>query len=207
MAIYKRGDVYWYKFVFKGERIQESARTGSREAARQIEAAHRVRLARGEAGIHEQQTAPMLTEFAPRFEAHIETECAEKPATVKFYQSKLRRLLADPVLSGLRLDAIDKAVIDDYKRRRRRQASRYGRPLSPASVNRELATLRRLMRVAQEWNELARIPKIKLLDGERNREFVLSHSLEPQYLASTPQPLTARHARQVRLHRNPKGEI
>jgi hypothetical protein len=53
MAIYKRGDVYWYEFVFRGERIRDSSHTGNKEAARQIEAAHRVRLARGEAGIKE----------------------------------------------------------------------------------------------------------------------------------------------------------
>jgi excisionase family DNA binding protein len=28
MAIYKRGGVYWYEFVFKGERIREESRGG-----------------------------------------------------------------------------------------------------------------------------------------------------------------------------------
>jgi len=77
------------------------------------------------------------------------TLCAEKPATVGFYQEKLRRLLEDSTLAGARLDAIDESVIDGYKQRRTRQASRYGTPLSPASVNRELATLRRLLRLAR----------------------------------------------------------
>jgi hypothetical protein len=30
MAIYKRGETYWYEFQFKGERIQESAKTGNK---------------------------------------------------------------------------------------------------------------------------------------------------------------------------------
>ena len=156
MAIYKRGDVYWYEFRFNGERIQESSQTGNKEAARQIA---------------------------------IVTLCAEKPATVSFYKEKLRRLLADRRLSGARLNAIDEAVIDGYKQRRTRQVSRYGRPLSPASVNRELATLRRLLRLAQEWKVLDRVPRIRLLRGERNREFVLSHKLQPKYLEAVPQPL------------------
>jgi len=189
MAIYKRGDTYWYEFQFNGQRIQESAQTGNKDAARQIEAAHRVRLAKGEAGIVERPPAPTLADFAPRFESAIVTLCAEKPATVGFYQEKLRRLLADRQLSGARLNTIDEAVIDSYKQRRTRQASRYGRPLSPASVNRELATLRRLLRLAQEWKVLDRVPRIRLLRGERNREFVLSHRLEPAYLGATPQPL------------------
>jgi len=189
MALYKRGDVYWYEFRFNGQRIQQSAQTRNKEAARQIEAAHRVRLAKGEAGILERPAAPTLKEFGPRFESAIVTLCAEKPATVNFYQKEMRRLLADRQLAAARLDAIDEGMIDGYKQRRTRQLSRFGRPLSPASVNRELATLRRLLRLGQEWKVLDRVPRIRLLRGERNREFVLSHRLEPKYLEAAPQPL------------------
>jgi integrase len=189
VSIYKRGDTYWYEFEFNGERIRQSAQIGNKDVARQIEAAHRVRLAKGDADIHERPPVPTLKEFGPRFESAIVTLCAEKPATVSFYKEKLRRLLEDKKLAGTRLNDIDEAVIQGYKQRRTRQASRYGRPLSPASVNRELATLRRLLRLAQEWKILDRVPRIRLLPGERNREFVLSHSLQPKYLAAVPQPL------------------
>src|SRR5262245_57923336 len=103
----RRSDVYWYEFEFKGERIRESAHTGNKDVARQVEAAHRVRLAKGEVGIVERPPAPTLKEFSPRFEKAIITLCADKPATVGFYQEKLRRLLADGQLAALRLDAID----------------------------------------------------------------------------------------------------
>jgi len=189
MSLYKRGGVYWYEFRFNGERIQESSHTSNKDAARKIESAHRVRLAKGEAGINERPPAPTLAEFGPRFEAAIVTLCADKPATVGFYREKLRRLIADQQLSGARLSAIDEAIIDGYKQRRTRQASRYGRPVSPASVNRELATLRRLLRLAQEWKLLDRVPRIRMLRGERNRDFVLSHGQEPRYLEAAPQPL------------------
>jgi integrase len=189
MAIYKRGNTYWYEFQFNGRRIQQSAQTSNRDAARKIEAAHRVRLAKGEAGIQERPPVPTFAEFAPRFEAAIVTLCAEKPATVAFYKEKLRRLLADRNLAGAPLNAVDEAVIDGYKQRRTRQSSRYGRPVSPASVNRELATLRRMLRLAHEWKVLDRVPRIRLLRGERNREFVLSHRIEPVYLDAAPQPL------------------
>ena len=61
--------------------------------------------------------------------------------------------------------------------------------VSPASVNRELATLRRLLRLAHEWNVVSRVPRIRLLPGERNREFVLSYKQEKPYLECAPQPL------------------
>ena len=189
MALYKRGGVYWYNFKFNGESIQASAKTGNKEAARQIEAAHRVRLARGEAGIYERVPAPTFRDFAPRFESAIVTEHADKPATIGFYQEKLRRLLEDSQLAGTRLDLIDEAIIDGYKQRRSRQASRYGRPLSPASVNRELATLRRLLGLAQTWKVIDRIPRIRKLSGEEGRTYIVSHGLESRYLEAATQPL------------------
>jgi hypothetical protein len=43
-------------------------------------------------------------------------------------------------------------MIEEYKNKRSRQVSRRKIPLAPASVNRELATLRRLLQMAHEWN-------------------------------------------------------
>src|SRR5262250_1780383 len=92
--------------------------------------------------------------------------CADKPATVSFYLQKTRQLLEDRQLAGSRLNAIDEAAIDGDKQRRTRQESRRKRPLSPPSVNRVLVTLRRLLRLAQEWKVIDRVPRIRLLrDG------------------------------------------
>ena len=51
-------------------------------------------------------------------------------------------------------------------------------------MNRELATLRRLLRLAQEWKVLDRVPRIRLLSGEEGREFVLSYEQEKLYLGA-----------------------
>ena len=112
MAIYKRGETYWYEFQFKGERIQESAKTGNKEAARQIEAAHRVRLAKGEAGIEEKPPAKTFKEFAPDFLKAMETQCKDKPKTIDFYKERTRRLLDFPELVKCRLDEIDEQLIE-----------------------------------------------------------------------------------------------
>jgi len=80
------------------------------------------------------------------------------------------------------LDAIDEALIEKYVQERRKQ-------VSPATVNRQLATLRRALRLAHEWKVIDRLPKIRLLQGERTREFVLSREQEPVYLNAAPQPL------------------
>jgi hypothetical protein len=37
MSVYKRGDVWWYKFFFNGQLIRESAKTNSRTVAKDAE--------------------------------------------------------------------------------------------------------------------------------------------------------------------------
>jgi integrase len=189
MAIFKRGGVYYYEFVYDGVTYKKSTKVKDAQVAKDIEAAFRVALAQSDGGIQKKKKAPTLAGFAPDFERAIETECAEKQVTVDFYKEKLQRLLEDAKLPGLRLDQIKTTVIDDYKERRTRQDSRFGTPMSPASVNRELATLRRLLRLAESREVITRAPKVKMLAGERTREFVLSHRDEPKYLESCPQPL------------------
>jgi integrase len=176
---------WWYKFNWNGETIRETTKQTNKRVAEAMEAAHKTRLAKGEAGIHESRRIPTLNQFSPRFEQAIMTESADKPLTVSFYKAKLRYLLADSSLANSRLDRIDEELIDNYKQRRLRNVSRRKRPLSVASVNRELATLRRLLRLAHEWRIIDRVPRIRLLRGEKIREFVLSHAEEPKYLAST----------------------
>jgi integrase len=45
MSIFKRGNVYWYKFMWNGAMIRESTRQGNDKKARNAESAHRTRLA------------------------------------------------------------------------------------------------------------------------------------------------------------------
>src|ERR1019366_2664625 len=104
------------------------------------------------------------------------------PATVSFYMAKLKTLVKH--LGGRRLDEIEEAEIEQYTQMRAKFKSRRKRPLSPASVNRELATLRRLLRLAHEWKILDRVPRIHLLRGEHQREFTFSREQEKLYLAA-----------------------
>lgn len=74
MSIYKRGEVYWYKFMWNGEVIRQSTRQTNQNIARQMEAAHQVALAKGEVGIRRKESIPTLAEFiksrvGPRLEA------------------------------------------------------------------------------------------------------------------------------------------
>lgn len=182
MSIFKRGSVYWYHFLFNGEHIQKSTKQGNPRTARQIEAAHRTALAKGEVGITERKVAPLFSALAQRFIAHVETRHENKPQTVVFYASKLSRLLEFAPIATARIDRIEEGTIEEYVVARRAT-------VGPATVNRELATLRRMLRLAHEWKEIHRVPRIRLLSGERVRDFVLSRKQEEIYLAACRQPL------------------
>src|ERR1039458_5388827 len=86
MAIYKRGQIYWYKFTFNGEAIRESTRQKNQNTARDMEATHRARLAKGEVGIRERKRVPTLFEFMEKsFIPYVNVKHAAKPGTVEYY--------------------------------------------------------------------------------------------------------------------------
>jgi len=182
MAIFKRGNVYWYHFLWNGQHVQKSTKQGNPNVARTIEAARRTALAKGEAGIFERKPAPSLKEFKERFVKAVEVRSASKPKTIEFYKQQIARLLDFEPLASARLDAIDESLIESYVQHR-------SRAVAPATVNRALATLRRALRLAQEWRVIDRLPRVRLLSGERNREFVLSYEQEALYLEGALQPL------------------
>ena len=201
MSTYKRGSTWWFHFWRGSEHIQQSTRQGNPRVARELEAACKTRLARGEAGIFERKTIPTLKDFSQRFIDAIQVRCQSKPATVRFYAEQLSRLLEFDPLATARLDAINEDLIEQFIQWRSQQQSRAGanrkgrrRPrlkktVSLATVNRGLAVLRRLLRLAHEWHVIDHLPHVRLLSGERNREFVLSHSEEQVYLETARQPL------------------
>lgn len=185
--IYKRGDVYWYKFQFNGKLIRESTKQGNDKVARQMEAAHRTSLAKGEVGIREKKKAPSVGEFADKqFLPWAESTFSAKRKTWLYYRNGVRRLKSyAPLVSLLLDDAKLGERVSGYV------AHRQARGLQVASINRELQVLRRLLHLAVEWGFVEQVPKVKMLGGEQHREFVLSAEEEAKYLAAALEPLAS----------------
>jgi integrase len=181
MSIFKRGNVYWYHFLFNGEHIQKSTKQGNPRTARQMEAAHRTALAKGEVGITERKTAPTLAAFIEnRFVPWAQTtfEKASPKTWTCWYRTQLGNISAFPPLVSRKLDTITSEHASDYAAHLQRKG------LMPSSVNSSLRVLRRVLRLAVEWGDLAAAPKIKLLKGEHHRERVVTPVEELRYLAS-----------------------
>jgi len=187
MGVYKqRGSKnWWYKFSWNGETIPESAKVTNKRAAEQMEAARKTQIAKGEVGIKDRKPTATLQAFRTKsFLPFFEATKQEEPNTLMFYRSRVKKLLEDATLAGSRLDKVTSEDIVSYIAR-----GRQSEPLvAVATINRDLATLRRALRLASEWNELTtKPPKVSLLDGEAGRERVLSAEQESAYLgAATP---------------------
>src|SRR5262252_2567702 len=144
--IYKRGKIYWYKFMWNGASIRESTKQGNDKVARQMESAHRTSLAKGEVGIREKKTVPTLAGFArQRFLPWAEMMFASKPKTWLWYRNGVRRLLEQLAISELKLDEISGEEIAAYVGHRQTGG------LEVSSINRELQVLRRLLHLAVDW--------------------------------------------------------
>jgi integrase len=62
------------------------------------------------------------------------------------------------------------------------------REVAPATVNRSLAAVRRAMYLSYDWELIDRVPKFKMLEGERHREFVLTGALRDEIIGGLPEP-------------------
>lgn len=185
MVVYKRGNVYWYKFMWNGELVRESTKQRNERVARQMEAAHRTALAKGEVGIREKKAAPTVAEFiAQRFGPWAEASTSPK-TWIDYYRPGIRVILEHKQLSGLRLDEVTSEKATDFA------AWRQSHGLQVSSVNSTLQVLRRIMRLAVEWGLVEVAPRIKMLPGERHREHVVALEEETRYLAAAREPLAS----------------
>src|SRR5262252_7287039 len=64
--------------------------------------------------------------------------------------------------------------IAQYDRQRAAETSRLGRKVAPATLNRELATLRHLLRLAEEWGYIGKAPRIRMAKEPEGRLRFLS---------------------------------
>jgi integrase len=184
--ILKRGNVYWYKFMWQGKLIRESTKQGNDKVARQMEAAHKTSLAKGEVGIREKKPAPILSDFIEkRFEpwAKARFEKSSPKTWRDYYRVGLLAIKNFKPLAGMKLDEITSETVADFA------ACRQSSGLQVSTVNSSLQVLRRTLRLAVEWGATKSAPPIKMLPGERHRERVVTPQEQAKYLAAALEPL------------------
>lgn len=180
MAVYKqpKSKYWWYKFTWNNEPIRESTKQTNKRVAEQMEAAHRTALAKGEVGIREKKPVPTLVKFAEeKFLPFVRATKAEKPRTITFYETTVKNLKSFKKLAGLTLDRINSEVLGEFV------AFRQATGMKVSTINRELATVRRIFHLAQDWGDVTTwLPRVRLNPGENSRMRVLAVEEEEAYL-------------------------
>jgi|HubBroStandDraft_6_1064221.scaffolds.fasta_scaffold284034_1 integrase len=179
MAVYKRRQVWWYRFTWRGEAIRESTKQSNRRVAEQIEAAHKTSLAKGEVGIRDRTPAATIRQFAKRdFLPFCRATFAAKPKTLGYYENGTARLLEYAAVADESLDTITNEKITGYARRRQDMG------MKVSTVNRELQVLRRMFSLAVEWGKVERVlPRVRMIPGEAHRDRIVSVNEEKAYMA------------------------
>ena len=184
MSIYKRGGIYWYKFMWKGKVIRESTKQGNDKVARQMESAHRTSLAKGEVGLRDRKPSPTLAQFIDnRFEpwAKARFEKASPKTWLDWYRVGLRAIKGYKPLAESKLNEITSERLADFA------AHRQAKGLQVSTINSSLRVARRVLRLAVEWGASESSPKFNLLSGERHRERVVTPREEAKYLSAAPE--------------------
>jgi integrase len=107
----------------------------------------------------------------------VRTTKAAKRNTVRFYENSVANLKGYSKLAGLPLDQITAEHMAGFV------AHRQVAKVQVSTLNRDLATVRRVFHLAQEWGKVITIlPRVRLLPGENHRERVLTAEEEKKYL-------------------------
>lgn len=172
MSLYKRGNVFWSRIMRDGKVFVRSTKKRNRPDAIRVEATWINAIDSGE------PTRPdrlILSDFETRFLEYVARNV--KAAKTRAYYKTHWAPLRDSPLGRLVMRDIRARDIEEWTQARSQK-------VSPASVNASLRTLRRAMRLAQEWDVVKSVPKIRLVTGEHSREYVISERTLAAMLAN-----------------------
>lgn len=172
MAVFKRGDVYWYEFIFAGKRIRESAKTTSKTVAKEAEKTHRRQLERSLAGLPSEKREDRIKSVDDMVKLYLDHYgINHREKSVAFATGRLahvKRLLGPVLLPDLTEDTIRGYI----KTRLKEEAS--GR-----TINMEVGELSRA--IGKPWSVLW--PKVRKLEERKDVGKALSPEEETKLLA------------------------
>ena len=178
MSLYRRGNVWWFKFRFEGQVIRESANTNSKSLARDAERTRRRELETAVNRIQKRERMPL---FKVAAEDWIASKVALTPLGRAYYRQYLGKLIR---YFGNRLLS-DVTANDIASLQRKRQAE----GLSGRQVNCEIATLRAILRHYGLWASIS--GRVKMLRERADTGRALSTEDERKLLDASAQSSSA----------------
>jgi integrase len=155
MSVYKRGETYWFKFLFQGQLIRESARTNSKTVAREAERARRREIELAVNRIPKRERMPLFSVAAKEW---LASRVALAANTLEAYEHFVETLTEQ---FGKRLICdIDDQDISTLQR------TRLAEKKSARTVNFEINILRQILKAHGLWGAIS--DKVKSLRERRD---------------------------------------
>jgi len=145
-----------------------------------------------------------LKEFSKKFLERAAIDHQGKPNYCAFLRDRVAALLRFKSFEHALISRIDEELINDFVVWRSSTTKVFGvrkgngkksetadtfRPISVATINRDLTVLRMMLNKAREMKYQAPLVKIARLKGEHNRERIVSPQEEKSYLEAAPELL------------------
>jgi integrase len=173
MGIYLRGKTWWISYFVGGRQRFESSRSTKKSDARQLLDIRKGAAREGRLRLTK-SNAPRFDEYTRSFLLTI-----QHPNTQKRYRSSVRNLTS--CLGNVKLSFITASAIEDFKEKRLSQGVR------TATINRDLAVLRRMMKLAERKMLVNETPfrDVDFLEErkQRRRPHILTFEEEDRMLA------------------------
>jgi integrase len=191
MGLFKRGELYWFEFVYGGRRYRESTGVKNQRVAGEIERAYRTALAKGDVGITERKPVPGFRVAMSDF-LKWSSQAHKKPTHTRYKISSVALLKH---FRDTALDKISPEEVEGFKTTRAREHKtvrgegkkrvKTDKRLRPATINRELACLKALFSFIIKADLLAKNPvsRVKFLAENNQQTRVLNYTEQQSYLS------------------------
>ncbi len=180
MGLFKRGTVWWMSVTYQGRQVRKSTGTGDKRLAEAILAKVKVKIVEGRYFDRLEEQTRTFGELMERYE----TEHAAKQASRRAIRGYIRNLL--PVFGHLTLGEIRPQLIVAYKQKR------YADGVAPATINRELAAMKKAFNLAireWEWCRENPVSRVSMEKEASPRDRWLTHEEEARVLGASPPSL------------------
>ncbi len=138
VSVFKRGEVWWYKFYYANKLIRESAKTSSSTVAKQAERNRRRELEEGYNGISNEDRSNRVKTFSEAAKELLDDYTVRRTsASVRYLKQRLTHL--EKHIGDMMLIEISNKVIAEY------QAVRLKEKASACSINSEVMFALRVM--------------------------------------------------------------
>jgi integrase len=173
MACFQKQDKWYIDYYFKGKRIREAIGSNHKAAEKAL-ATRKTEILQGRYRWIQEKRSVQFKDFSISYLAYSKNN---KRAWLRDYTS-LTHII--PFFDGKSLGDISSWMVEQYKQKRIMV-------VKPATVNRELTTLKNMFTMAIKWNQAEKNPvkEVKLLRVEEKVERVLSPQEEEKLLGNT----------------------